>query len=638
MRTKPVPSIRNRYVLMGDVVLILLSVLGSYALRFELGAQFFFYLPSAFWMAGVSLLVKPVVFYFYGLYRRMWIYASTRELKLIIAAVATSSVFVSAIMIILTSLRIVEHFPRGVLVIDLILSLVMAGGMRFALRLVAETRVNQIVEGSVMPKATQRVLVVGAGDAGALVVRELQKNPQLYQVPVGFLDDNPSKQGQSIYGIPVVGYVSDLEEQVRKLRANQVVIAIPTAPGRVVRLVADICRRSGVPFRTIPGIYELLGGRVAVSRLREVGISDLLRREPAKIDDSAVGATLSGKVILVTGAGGSIGSELCRQIAGWGPSELIMLGHGENSIFEALSELRERFPSLLLRPVIADIRERARILAIFEKHRPDVVFHAAAHKHVPLMETNVEDAVSNNIVGTMVVVNAALEYGTERLVMISTDKAVQPVNIMGATKRVAEMVVLDAAQRLGKAYSVVRFGNVLGSRGSVVPLFKKQIERGGPVTVTHPDMRRYFMTIPEAVHLVLQASTMGTGDETYVLNMGEQVRILDLAEDLIRLSGLEPARDIEIVFTGIRPGEKLSEDLFDESHGYLKTLHPEIYMVEHHPEEEFRGEQLRTMVGELERLAYEGDSAAIVTMLDELLPQAAIRRTPPQAPVGTLEG
>jgi len=328
----------------------------------------------------------------------------------------------------------------------------------------------------------------------------------------------------------------------------------------------------------------------------------------------------------VTGAGGSIGRELCRQIARWGPSELILLGHGENSIFEALVDLQESFPSLPIRPVIADVRDLPRMQAVFSRYRPQVVFHAAAHKHVPLMEVNIEEAVSNNILGTRNLVETALAWDVERLVMISTDKAIRPVNVMGATKRIAEMVVLNAAGRSGRPYCVVRFGNVLGSRGSVVPLFKRQIARGGPVTVTHPDMKRYFMTIPEAVHLVLQAASMGEDGETFVLNMGQQIRILDLAEDLIRLSGLEPGKDIEIVFTGIRSGEKLSEDLWDQDSSFRPTSHPEIFRLE--CPEVLRGDTLDKSLDELIHLAQESESQAVLNLLDELIPGAKVRTMP----------
>jgi FlaA1/EpsC-like NDP-sugar epimerase len=377
----------------------------------------------------------------------------------------------------------------------------------------------------------------------------------------------------------------------------------------------------------MPGIYELIGGKVNVSRLREVEITDLLRREPAQMDDTLIGIKLSGRRVLVTGAGGSIGRELCRQIARWAPASLILLGHGENSIFETLLEIQENFPSLPVIPVVADIRDLDRMNVVFDELRPQVVFHTAAHKHVPLMEFNVEDAITNNVMGTRIVVEVSLDYGVEQLVMISTDKAIRPSSVYGATKRLAEMLVLDAGNRSGQPYSVVRFGNVLGSRGSVVPLFKRQIANGGPVTITHPDMKRYFMTIPEAVHLVLQAFSMGQGGEVFVLNMGEQVRILDLAEDLIRLSGLEPGKDIEIVFTGIRPGEKLSEELWDKWAQYEPTQHPDIVLLA--AEDVLSGDALQHIVDELIHLAREGDEASIVSLLDECIPQAAVRSEPP---------
>ncbi|MDO9129730.1 MAG: nucleoside-diphosphate sugar epimerase/dehydratase, partial [Anaerolineales bacterium] len=406
-----------------------------------------------------------------------------------------------------------------------------------------------------------------------------------------------------------------------------VIIAIPSAGGRTIRMVTDVCRLNGVSSRNMPGLYELLGGKVNVSRLREVDITDLLRREPIQIQNELVGAALSGKRVLVTGAGGSIGREICLQIARWAPSELVLLGHGENSIFESLLELQDNFPSLPIKPVIADIRDLPRMMIILKDHHPQVLFHAAAHKHVPLMEANVEEAVTNNIIGTRNVAEAAVAFGIERLVLISSDKAIRPVSVMGATKRVAEMIILDAAFRTGRAYSIVRFGNVLGSRGSVVPLFKRQIAHGGPVTITHPDMKRYFMTIPEAVHLVLQAAAMGQGGEVFLLNMGQQIRILDLAEDLIRLSGLEPGKDIEIDFTGIRPGEKLSEDLWDEGMRYQPTAHPDIFRVE---EEEIPPtSSLQQTVDELLRLAQDGEKASILDLLDATIPSAAVRATPP---------
>ncbi len=455
----------------------------------------------------------------------------------------------------------------------------------------------------------------------------MQRNPQLHMLPVAFVDDDPDKIGMEIHGIRVAGNLDELVHVIDRHYANEVVIAIPTAPGHVVRLVSELCRLREIPFRTMPGIYELIGGNVSVSRLREVDISDLLRREPAWTDDDTVGRPFRGKRVVVTGAGGSIGLELCRQVARWRPAQLALLGHGENSIFDALLELSEDNPNLPLVPIIADIRDVDRIHDVLDRFRPDVVFHAAAHKHVPLMEVNIEEAVTNNVMGTKNVVEAALSCGTERLVLISTDKAVEPKSIMGATKRMAEMIVRDAADRSGRPFVSVRFGNVLGSRGSIVPLFKRQIERGGPVTVTHPEMKRYFMTIPEAVHLVLQAAGMGKSGELFVLRMGEQVRILDLAEDLIRLSGLEPGEDVEIVFTGIRPGEKLSETLWDEGLDYMPTNHADIMCLEDNGQ--LSGSALEATIEELVRLAREGDAEAIVGLLSERVPGCVLGKAPP---------
>ncbi len=625
---KPRTRYRNRYVLLADILLIIISVVGSYALRLDFTPDFLrFYLQGALWLAGLSLLIKPPVYYLFGLYRRLWIYASVSELKLIVTAVTTASVLVSAAAMSLFWLRVIgPGFPRSVLAIDWLLSLLLVGGTRFTLRILAESSAPRADGGQ-----ARRVLVVGAGDAGALVVKELQKNSQLNLEPVGFLDDDAAKQKHQIYNVPVLGALTDLARVLDEHRVDEIIIAIPSAPGRVVRLVADICRLKGIPFRTMPGIYELLGGKVSVSRLREVEITDLLRREPARIHEELIGKALKGKRVLVTGAGGSIGRELCRQIARWNPAGLVLLGHGENSIFEALLELKEDYPSLPLEPVIADVRDTLRLKAVFEQQKPEVIFHAAAHKHVPMMQINVEEAVANNVLGTRSVVETADACGVERLVLVSTDKAVNPANVYGATKRLAEMIVLDAALRTGRAYSVVRFGNVLGSRGSVVPLFKRMIASGGPLQITHPDMERYFMTIPEAVHLVLQAASMGRGGEAFLLNMGKQVRILDLAEDLIRLSGLEPGRDIEIVFTGIRPGEKLREELWEDDKTYDITDHPDIFRSR--GEDLAESDKLQSILKRLSKMIDSSRSEEIVRLLDESIPGATIRATPPPADV-----
>jgi FlaA1/EpsC-like NDP-sugar epimerase len=613
---------RNRTVLIGDIFFIIVSVLGSFLLRVPLGARLYDFRYQILVMLITALIVKPLVYYQFGLYRRLWAYASIRELKLIAIAVTTASIVVTIIVLLISFLMRAWEFSRGVLIIDWLLSMLAVGGLRFSYRIISESQSTSKHSES----RVKRVLIAGAGDAGALVVREMQRNPQANLVPIGFVDDDPAKQNQEIHGTPVIGTVDELEKLIDVKKADEVIIAIPSAPGQVVRKVTEICRFKNIPSRTMPSLHELIGGKVSVNRLREVDITDLLRRTPAHIDNELVGLSLGGRRVLVTGAGGSIGRELCRQIARWDPSELLLLGHGENSIFETLIELEQNYPSLKLYPLIADIRDKEHIDKLFSSYQPQVVFHAAAHKHVPLMQANIEEAVSNNVLGTHIIVDACLDHEVDRLVMISTDKAICPTSVYGATKRIGEMLVLDAARRTGKSFSVVRFGNVLGSRGSVLVLFKRQIDDGGPVTITHPDMERYFMTIPEAVHLVLQASAMGKGGEVFVLNMGEQIRIVDLAQDLIRLSGLEPGKDIEIVFTGIRPGEKLSEALWDKGADYLATIHPDILRLNEN--EVLSSIDLEIATQKLIDLGKNGDPDEIVNMLNKTVPGAVVSSTP----------
>ncbi len=620
--------IRNRYVLIGDIILTVICVLASYALRLELGPIFTYYLPSAYYMVVVAVIIAPLIYRAFGLYRRMWIYASIQDLKVIFTSVVTASAAIAAVMILLFTFGAFQGFPRSVLIIYGVLSMLAVGGLRFALRVLAESRF--FAEADREPVHQKHILIIGAGDAGALVLREMQKSKYLNMKPVGFLDDSPEKQKQQLLGVPVIGTIDDMPRVLDQKHVDEVIIAIPSAPGNVVRRVAQVCQKKSIPFRTMPGLYELLGGKINISRLREIEISDLLRRQPTQMLDEEIGNILGDETVLVTGAGGSIGRELCRQISRWKPRQLLLLGHGENSIFESYLELQESFPDLTIKPLIADIRDDKRIGELMLEYTPGVVFHAAAHKHVPLMEVNVPEAVSNNILGTLSVVEGAVNAGVSRFVMISTDKAIRPANVMGGTKRVAEMIVLNAAKRSGKSYSVVRFGNVLGSRGSVVPLFKRQIAAGGPVTVTHPEMKRYFMTIPEAVYLVLQAATLGEGGEAFLLNMGEQVKIVDLAEDLIRLSGLEPGKDIEIVFTGIRPGEKLSEDLWDEGHEFMQTRHPDIFRVNGH-DQQLSGRELKSAISKLRDMSIDGDSNGLIRYMDEILPGATIGSQEPPA-------
>jgi FlaA1/EpsC-like NDP-sugar epimerase len=418
--------------------------------------------------------------------------------------------------------------------------------------------------------------VAGAGDAGKLVVKELFASSNLGLEPIGFVDSDTSKHGHMLAGLPVLGPLAHIPEIVERYGVAEIIIAMPSAPGTVIRQVVRAALSCGIPTRTVPSLPEIISRQGNATGLREVEIQDLLRRDAVETDLAAVAELATSETVLITGGGGSIGSELCRQLARLAPSRLVLLGHGENSIFDIYQELTLTYPDVEIIPVIADVRDAQRILHIFRHYHPHAVFHAAAHKHVPLMEDNVHEAVTNNVSGTRNVVDAAIETNVEHFVFISTDKAVRPTSVMGATKRIAEQIVQHAATKHHRNFVSVRFGNVLGSRGSVVPTFLRQIRAGGPVTVTHPEMRRYFMTIPEAVQLVLQAGALGRGGEVFVLDMGEQIRIVDIATDLIRLSGLEVGADIEIKFTGVRPGEKLYEEMFFTAENVLPTDHPKV--------------------------------------------------------------
>ncbi len=631
--------LRNRHFALLDILVLcvmpalalMLRVDGIQALE-RFGATLLLYI-------GLALIIRLAVFYGIGLYSRYWRYASIGEMGLIVAAVMIST---AAIVLVHSALRIPAlgicdqwapacALPRSVPFIDAMLVVLAIGATRLSVR-TADLYLQHGRHGV----ATQRVLIMGAGEAGALIERELRANPQLGLDPIGMVDDDPQKQGMVIRGLPVMGDRSAIPSLVVKHRIDQVIIAMPTASGKAIREVLAICEQVGVPAKTMPGMFELLGGQVSVSQLRNVEIEDLLRRDPVHTDIAAVQQLLRGQCVLVTGGGGSIGSELCRQILRCQPAKLVILGHGENSVFDIDQQLRRQFRSAKqsgahgwqpadqpeIVPVIADVRFAERLDSVFQQHRPQVVFHAAAHKHLPLMEENPSEAITNNILGTRNALEAALRAGVERFVLISTDKAVNPTSIMGASKRVAELLVHQAAQASGRPYVAVRFGNVLGSRGSVVHTFKQQIAAGGPVTVTHPEMTRYFMTIPEAVQLVLQASILGQGGETFVLDMGELVRIVDLAQDLINLSGLEVGRDIDIVYTGLRPGEKLYEELFVDAEHYQRTAHEKILIANHASGE--MNADIDGLVARLIATAVQGDEAGIRRGLQRLVPEFAL--------------
>lgn len=563
---------RNRYVLILDLPLIALAALGAFILRFDW--LFVNYRPEFVPFLIAAVITKPMVFALFGLYRRYWAYATVADLVAIVVSACTASVVLGLGVTIGVATRQLAEFGRTILLLDLLLTIAAVGGFRFSIRLLNDRRAR----GLHGPGAPRRaVLVVGAGTEGMAVLREIERNHRLGLEPVGMLDDDPVKKGKRIHGVRVLGRLADLATVIETYGIQEVIITMPGAAKGVIRGVAQVCAAAGIVSRTLPGMFELLDGRVSVQRLREVEIADLLRR-PEILSPVGVASYVTGRTVLVTGAGGSIGLELCRQVAHARPSRLVLLGHGENSVYEAEQQLVAASQDVPLETVIADVRDTNRVRSVFDDYRPAIVFHAAAHKHVPLMERNPSEAITNNVLGTSNIADAAVASGVERLVLISTDKAVQPRSVMGASKRVAEQIVRDTARRSGRPFAVVRFGNVLGSRGSVVPHFKRQIEMGGPVTITHPEMTRFFMTIPEAVHLVLQAGGMATGGELFVLNMGEPVSIRQLAEDLIALSGYS-TDDIPIICTGMRPGEKLEERLWEEDAVVSATNHPDILHV-----------------------------------------------------------
>lgn len=481
--------------------------------------------------------------------------------------------------------------------------------------------------------AIRRVLIVGAGNAGEALLREILRTGSAQYDCVGFLDDDAPQLHGRIHDVPIVGRTNQIRELCEHYDAQEVLIALPEAGPRQIRRLVEQCEGTGVLFRTLPALTDLIAGRVQVSRIREVSIADLLGRDAVQLDTDLIGRELRGKRVLITGAGGSIGSEMCRQIAAFAPQRVILIEQAENNLFEIDRELRARFPRLDVRSCVADITDKVRMQNILQSERPSSVFHAAAHKHVPIMEINPGEAIKNNILGTMIVADACLGARVEKMVMISTDKAVNPTSIMGCTKRVAEMYVQGLTGTGSTHFVTVRFGNVLGSSGSVVPIFRQQIAAGGPVTVTHPEMTRYFMTIPEAAQLVLQAGTMGTGGEIYMLHMGEPISIVDLARDMITLSGLRPGQDIEIVFTGKRPGEKLYEELANEGENLGATSHPKIGIWKHRPENR------QLVLAGIERvlaLADGGDLVQIQSELKSIVPEYLPDDYPLERSEGTL--
>ncbi len=626
---------RNRYLFILDTAICLLIFPLVLFLRLDRPDI----LPHA-WNDFLPLIIpivflKLLVFTLFGFYRRAWYYLSLSDLFPLFYAVIVASFAVALFTLIINNTiptYASNWFPRSYFILDGLLSLIFIGGSRVMVRVVFERTDSERTANRPTNAGRKRVIIVGAGDAGIIVAREILRSRRQYEL-AGFVDYNERKKGQRILGRPVLGVHAYLPEAIRRYRVDEVIIAIPNAPGTVVRRVLEMCKAEGIPTKTVPGVNELIEGRVSLKEVRDVQITDLLRRVQVMQDTEAIASFLSGATVMITGAGGSIGSELCRKIAAFSPSRLVLFGRGENSIFTIEQEMRRLFPHIPLIPVIGDIRDTLKVDWVIGQYQPEVIFHTAAHKHVPLMEQNAEEVINVNVLGTKNLAEAAVRHGVKRFVAISTDKAVNPVNVMGGSKRLAELIIQDLARsNTSTSFVAVRFGNVLGSRGSVVPLLKEQIAQGGPVTITHPDITRYFMTIPEAASLVIQAGAMGEGGEIFVLDMGEPVKIVDLAKDLIRLSGFEVGEDIAIEFTGLRPGEKMYEELLTHRETLGHTRHQKIFVAP--PSEPIPHNRLELYLQELEDLARRFDRVTLRKRLLEIVGQAdAPAQLPSPSPV-----
>lgn len=597
-------------LLAGDIIAIMLSSFLALWLRFELVFADIdrIFLESIYQYAVINIICTIAIFYAFHLYTSLWKYASVNELVNITLAVVISGI-VNAV-----GMRAFQNpVPRSYDILYTMFLLAMMIGIRFFYRFVRFMKTEYFIRNR---KEISNVMVIGAGDAGAAIVKELRLNETLKRRVCCMIDDDPAKKGKYVQGCLVVGGKKDIISAVERYGITKIIIAMPSAPKSTIKEIVDLCQHTECKIRILPGMYQLVSGEVSVSQLREVEIGDLLGREQIKVNLNEILGYVQNKVVLVTGGGGSIGSEICRQLAGHGVKQLIIVDIYENNIYEIQQELKRKYPELDLVALIASVRNTHRINEIMDKYRPNVVYHAAAHKHVPLMEDSPNEAIKNNVFGTYKTASAAGKHGVERFVLISTDKAVNPTNIMGASKRMCEMIVQTLDKFYPTEFVAVRFGNVLGSNGSVIPLFKKQIAEGGPVTVTHPDIIRYFMTIPEAVSLVLQAGAYAKGGEIFVLDMGEPVKIADLAKNLIRLSGFKVGEDIEIKYTGLRPGEKLYEELLMDEEGLQATDNNLIHIGKPiDMNEAVFMKQLKEL-----KAASEKDSKAIRQMVKEMVP------------------
>lgn len=602
---------KKNIVALTDIILVAISFFISYALRFstfnlaEYERQILFSLPAI-------VATRITVFAVLGLYKGMWRFVGMRDLLVLIQAVTLSSALSVVLLFLLFRL---EGYPRSVFIIDWFVVLVLVGGSRFGYRLYREGVFR--LRGS-PGQSGKQVLIVGAGKAGEMILREILRNYQLRYVPVGFADDDRAKRNLTIHGYRVLGNTRDITKLVEKYDIAEILLAIPSASAKAKRRIVHTCKSAQVEFKTLPSMPDLIKGTVSVSALREFQIEDLLGREAVKLDTAAIQEYLRGKTVMITGAGGSIGSELCRQVAQFSPRRLVLYEQSEFNLYQIEMLLAEHFPEVEICPIIGDVLNQQKVERVLGQFKPEVVFHAAAYKHVPLMELNPEEALRTNALGTWTMASLSHEHGVSKFVMVSTDKAVRPTNIMGASKRIAELICQGFARDGKTKFVTVRFGNVLNSVGSVIPLFKSQIAKGGPVTVTHPEIYRYFMTIPEAAQLIMQAGAMGQGGEIFILDMGEPIKIVDLARDMIALSGLEPDRDIRIVFTGLRPGEKLYEELLTAGEEVKSTHHEKIKVAS---AETFDCGSVMQNINSLFSSLQEGVTQKITEKIKEIVPE-----------------
>lgn len=606
---------RRAALMLLDAVVIAVAMIGALWIRMDLRFSLIdpLFLEAVHDYLWINVISTVILYWIFKLYTSLWRFASTEELKYIFCSSAGSTVLQYIGMTLMG-----YYMPRSYPFMYFCLLTALLVATRFSYRFVRIAMRNLNKRGL----TPVRTLVVGAGAAGFMIVREMKNSKHLNRKIPCIIDDDPDKKGTYLQGIPVLGGKENIPEYVKKFSIEEIVIAIPTLTLEKQKELLEICKDCGCKILILPGIYQLVNEEVSVSMLREVQIEDLLGRETVKLEMEEIMDYVSGKVVLVTGGGGSIGSEICRQIALHNPKTLIIFDIYENNAYDIQNELKRAYPEMDLQVLIGSVRNSRRVDAVFEKFHPDLVYHAAAHKHVPLMEDSPNEAIKNNVLGTYNVANAADKFGTKKMVLISTDKAVRPTNIMGASKRLCELIVQGFSQTSKTEYAAVRFGNVLGSNGSVIPLFRKQIQEGGPVTVTHPEIIRYFMTIPEAVNLVLQCGALAKGGEIFILDMGEPVKILDLAENMIRLSGYKPGSDIEIKFTGLRPGEKLYEELLIDEEGLTKTSNNRIFVT--HPQK-VDINVLKEKMSAIVDMAYD-ERDEIRYVVQELVPEYVVKK------------